>query len=638
MLSKYWKHNPTLMAKEKIINYSEYILSGIVYAVIFVFFAFYYNSHLHFNEQFQLFLLTGDFFIEKLSFPGGFSGYVGGFLTQFYYLSLVGPIIITGLLWIMQLVMKRMLIYINNSPVLVPVSFIPSLLAGIIICNEYYPLSAVTGFLFSMISGLIYLKIANGKSRFIAGLILIPVTYWLAGGSYASLLLIILAYELLLFSRKIKKIKRETTVKSNLEERKRDPVLFNYWYLIIFLLIAALIPLIVNQYVILQPVALSYMSEFYYNIPESVPKPILALFSLPAVLMVLAGIFSLRTKSALLTLGVQMIAIIIFVWSGFKIFVNFKAEETMKYDYLVRNERWNDVLDFAEKKPPRNYLSLAMINLSLAKKGQLGNRMFNYGQHGIDGLFLPFEREYVSAIMGNEIFYHLGLTNASQQYAFESMETIPNLNKSVRVLKRLAETNLINAQYGVAEKYLELLDKTLFYSKWAKDARTYLGNEDKINNNYEWGEKRKFAVKNDYFFHVGNIEAVLTRMVKEHPDNKMAFEYLMAYYLIKKDLGNFVNYIPVMEKIQYKEIPVAYQEALLYVISLNNQDPFTNSPYYISRDTKLRMSAYAEIYSKYPDAMERLSERFSDTYWFYFHFIEVEYNPVEEKKDNTGST
>ena len=91
MLSKYWKHNPTLMAKEKIINYSEYILSGIVYAVIFVFFAFYYNSHLHFNEQFQLFLLTGDFFIEKLSFPGGFSGYVGGFLTQFYYLSLVGP-------------------------------------------------------------------------------------------------------------------------------------------------------------------------------------------------------------------------------------------------------------------------------------------------------------------------------------------------------------------------------------------------------------------------------------------------------------------------------------------------------------------------------------------------------------------
>jgi hypothetical protein len=310
----------------------------------------------------------------------------------------------------------------------------------------------------------------------------------------------------------------------------------------------------------------------------------------------------------------------------------------MTYDYLVRNEKWNDVLEYADKKPPRNYLSLAMLNLSLAKKDQLGNRMFNYDQHGINGLFLPFEREYVSAIMGNEIFYHLGLTNASQQYAFESMETIPNLGKSVRVIKRLAETNLINAQYGVTHKYLGLLDKTLFYNKWAEDMRAYLGSEEKINNHHDWGEKRKFSVRNDYFFHVMNIEAVLTRMVKEHPENRMAFEYLMAFYLINKDLRNFVNYIPVMEKMGYREVPVAYQEAILYFISLNNQDPYSNSPSYISRDTKLRMSAYAEIYSKYPDAATRLREKFSDTYWFYFQFVEVEHESVEEKKDNTGST
>ena len=135
-----------------------------------------------------------------------------------------------------------------------------------------------------------------------------------------------------------------------------------------------------------------------------------------------------------------------------------------------------------------------------------------------------------------------------------------------------------------------------------------------------------------------NMEAVLTRMVKEHPENIIAFEYLMAFYLINKDLGNYVNYIPVMERMAYREIPVAYQEAVLFAISLNNQDPFTNSPPYISRDTKLRMSAYAEIYSKYPDAVTRLRERFSDTYWFYFHFVEVEYNAVEERKNNTGST
>ena len=190
-----------------------------------------------------------------------------------------------------------------------------------------------------------------------------------------------------------------------------------------------------------------------------------------------------------------MALFLVLCFFGFKSFANFEAEEIMTYDFLARNGNWNDVVKYAEKKPPRNFLSLAMLNLSLAKTGQLGNRMFSYDQHGINGLFLPFNKEYVAPLMGSEIFYHLGLTNASQEYAFESMETIPNMGKSARVIKRLAETNLINGQYKVSEKYLKLLEKTIFYRKWAKDAMTFLYNEEKINNDPEWGEKRKFMVQ-----------------------------------------------------------------------------------------------------------------------------------------------
>jgi hypothetical protein len=240
--------------------------------------------------------------------------------------------------------------------------------------------------------------------------------------------------------------------------------------------------------------------------------------------------------------------------------------------------------------------------------------------------------------MGNEILYHLGLTNASQEYAFESMETIPDMGKSARVIKRLAETNLINGQYKVSEKYLKLLEKTIFYRKWAINSMTVLNNEEKINNDPDWGEKRRFMVRNDYFFHIKNIEAALNRMVKEHPDNKMAFEYLMAFYMINKDMTNFINLIPVMEKMGYSKVPASYQEAVMYIIGLNNEDPMTNSPAYVSRDTRLRMKAYADIYAKYPDPRERLEKGFAGTYWFYLHFDEVETSSVEEKKNNTGST
>ena len=608
------------MEKVKIFKYSEYLFSGIFFIGIFVFFAFFYNSHLHFVEQFQLFLLTDDFFFSKLGYPGGFSGYLGGFLTQFYYLSLIGPLIIAGLLYALQLVMKRILQGINSTPAIYPVSFIPSLLAALILCNEFYPLSAITGFLLAMISGLTYIQINNGRKRFIAGLVLIPLTYWLAGGSFISLLLVMLVYELL--------HSKKTDHSGN----------FRMWYLVAFFLIAAAIPLLASQYIILQPIMTVFLSEFYYNIHTAVPAAVLVLFLLPPVLMLLTYFVSLKEKSYKAALTVQIAAFSVLAWLGLRSFADFEAEQIMTYDYLVRNGQWNDVLKYADRNPPRNFFSLAMLNLSLAKTGQLGNRMFNYDQHGVKGLFLSFNREYVAPVMGNEIFYQLGLTNASQLYAFESMETIPGMGKSARVIKRLAETNLINGQYKVSEKYLKLLQKTIFYRKWARSTMKYLYDEEKINNDRNWGEKRKFMVRNDYFFHVKNIEAVLNRMVKEHPDNKIAFEYLMAFYMINKDLGNFLNLIPVMEKLQYREVPVSYQEAILYIIGNSGRDPMTDSPAYVSQSTKLRMKNYADIYNAFPDAQERLEKKYSGTYWYYLHFKEVELSPDEERKNNTGST
>ncbi len=602
------------MDNKTVIKYWKYLFSGIFITGSFIFFAFFYNSHLHFEEQFQLFLLTDDFFISKISHPGGLSGYIGSFLTQFYYLSLAGPVIITGLLIALQQIMKRILSIINPAEALFPVSFLPSLLSAMILCNEFYPLSAIIGFLLAMIAGLIYVSIKIDKFRFSAGLVMIPAVYWLAGGSFLSLLILIYVYELLIYPG----------------SRKKGPHSFRVWYLIACLVIGVLAPLLVKKFLILQPVMMTFMSEFYYNILTGIPTAVLVLFILPPLLILLVNNISIKEKHGKFVLPVQVTLMFVLCFFGFRSFANFEAEEVMTYDFLTRNENWNEVLKFAEKKPPRNYLSLAMLNLSLAKTGQMGNRMFNYDQHGTNGLFLSFKKEYVAPLMGNEIFYQLGLINASQEYAFESMETIPNMGKSARIFKRLAETNLINGQYNVSGKYLRLLEKTIFYRKWAKATLAYLGNEEKINTDPEWGEKRRFMVRSDYFFHVRNMEASLNRMVKEHPDNKLAFEYLMAFYMINKDLRNFMNCIPAMEKVNYKAVPVSYQEAILYIIGLTDSDPFAKSPVYVSEGTKSKMKAYADIYTSYPDAKERLKKNYKGTYWYYLHFCELEKSEVEE--------
>ena len=604
------------MKSYKLITYSEYLLSGLFFSGIFIFFAFFYNSHLHFQEQVQLFLLTDDYFFSKLAFPGGLSGYIGGFLTQFYSLSLIGPLIITLLLLTVQLVTKQILLKINPGDLLFPLSFFPALWAALILCDEFYPLSSIIGYLLALSAALVYVSMKSRTRRYLAGMILLLLTYWFAGGSFLMLMFMMLVSELFFYLRERSSSLQTTFLVKTSSVRG--------WYYVTYPLLAAVIPLLVKEYLILQPVKLTYMSEFYYNVRTSFPAAIPVFFIIPVLLIVLAGTVTLKERFLKPLLFTQLAVLIVAAAAGFRIWADFGAEEIMTYDHLVRNERWADVLRYSEKKPPRNYLSLAMLNLSLAQTGQMGNRMFSYDQHGINGLFLPFNREYVAPMMGNDVFYHLGLINASQEYAFESMETIPNLGKSVRLISRLAETNLINGHYRVADKYLKLLEKTLFYRNHARELLKISGDEDLINSHPVYGWKRKFMVKNDYFFHVQNIEAVLNRMVKENPDNRIAFEYLMAFYMINKDLRNFVNNIPLLERMNYKEVPVSYQEAIMYVIGLSDNNPLRDPPSYISRTTINRMKAYADIYTAYPDAEDRLKHNFSGTYWYYLHYKEID--------------
>jgi len=173
-------------------------------------------------------------------------------------------------------------------------------------------------------------------------------------------------------------------------------------------------------------------------------------------------------------------------------------------------------------------------------------------------------------------------------------------------------------------KYLKLLDKTIFYRKWAHKTEKYLYNEDLINSDPDWGEKRKMLIKKDFFFKVENMEGALNMLLKENPRNNMAYQYLMAFYLINKDLGNFMNRVPMMNDLGYTRIPVGYQEAIMYVIGLTTDNPLKNVPYQISNDTKLRMQAYANIYTSRKDAQEILRKSYSGTYWYYFHYKKIE--------------
>lgn len=611
------------MENKRFIQYTEKFFTGFFLICIFVFFAFYYNNHLHFVEQSQLFLFTTDNFFSKMSLPGGFSGYIGGFLTQLYFLSMVGPLIIILLLFGIQQTTRQILFIVNGNISFFPLSFLPALFAAFIICDEFYPLSAIIGFLIALLMGWLYITIKNKNYRFIAGTLIIPLTYWLTGGSYLMLLSVIIVFEILVIIKSKKKAGKaklsETTGSGSLKS----------WQLVVYIVLSVGIPLMVRACLILQPLMLTFISEFYYDLRTVFPTTIFIFFALPAVLLVVISLLPVKEKLYLTAIYIQIAGVIVAGYLGFRLWANFVEEEIFTYDYLARNERWVDIIKFAERKPPRNNLSLAMMNLSLAKTGKMGDRMFFIEQNGTEGLFLPSATEYFATMMRSEIYFNLGLINASQECAFESMETTPNLNISVRSIKRLAETNLINGNYEVAKKYIRLLKCTIFYRKWALDTEKFLYNDDIIDKHPFWGEKRTLMLKKDLFFKVQNMESTIKMLyilLSENPQNRIAFEYLMAYYLINKDILNLINICPIIDKLNLSEIPISFQEAMILVIGLTPNNQLADISLYISEYTKTRMKAYTNIYTAYQNPQEFLRKKFSGTYWYYFHFKSIEIN------------
>ena len=84
----------------------------LIYTLLFglavlLFFGLAYPHHLHYQEQFQLFLFDSGYAWEIVRQPGGLADLLGRFCTQFFLFAWVGAAIIAVLLMAVQLLITR---------------------------------------------------------------------------------------------------------------------------------------------------------------------------------------------------------------------------------------------------------------------------------------------------------------------------------------------------------------------------------------------------------------------------------------------------------------------------------------------------------------------------------------------------
>ena len=553
-------------------KHADWLLTLFFGLVVFLFWACRYPFALTFQEQLQLFLFDADYFCERMAEPGGLASYVGEFLVQFYNATVIGALILAILFMMVQRLTWRLM----RCEDYYYLSLIPALVLWFAMGDENVMLAYVVALIMAMgcILGLRPLERLNPIGRVIIALVALPLLYWLIGP--LALLVAVCMVPTWLAGLAV-------------------------------IYVVALV--LVSAWLLPYPLVRLAVGIGYYRFPVTIPYLLLLIPVLIA--MMHYGCRHLpKPKQGVKYALILVITALLFVPQHYGF--DAKKYELMEYDYLVRIKDWNGIIAKAEQQTPDKPMSVSATNLALAMTNQLGERAFEFYQRGSQGLLPPFERNYATTQLTGEIYFHLGLVNTAQRLAFEAMEAISNYNKSGRALKRLVETNVINGQYKVAEKYIKILEKTIFYRSWAERMRAMLGDEKAINAHPLYGTLRQYRLQEDFLFSDTELDKICGQLFMHNHQNQMAAQYLLLLPLLDRDVPRFMQYAQYVQS-QVRYNPRSCQEAIAFGFMQQRQQPPQGlvSPLILQQ-----LNDFSRIYSAGGKSAPGL-EQFRNSVWYY---------------------
>lgn len=488
-------------------NFVEWGAGFLFFLATILFFGLAYPHHLHFQEQYQLFLFDSSYVWDVVRLPGGVADLLGRFCTQFFLFAWVGAFIIAFLLTAIQLMTLRLT---KCCGIFFGLSFVPSCLLWLFMLDENALLGGVWAVLLTLIASWLFSKLSPGWVRRILLVAAVPVLYWMVGP--VSILFFLLNAPRLTLSAK---------------------------YYGVFALFVVMI--LVLAHFLPVPAGSLWRGIHYHRYPTEFSA---FLWAAIASLFLLSLLFKIKplsignvTWGKVLSFALVAICMVCFIWKN----ANFKAEKVMRYDFMARYQQWNRILETISKEHPNNQIGVTVQNLALGMTGMLVDHMTEYNQNGLLGLLPEVQRDATSPLPTAEALYQLGLIYVAQRTFFEAQEAILDFQKSARCYKRLAETNLIIGSYEVSRKYLTALQKTLFYSKWADETMKLLGDEKAIENHLEYGRLRKTAIK-DFYFGDGVTPDMLKDLYLSNKDNRIAYQYMLAAYVLTGDRDSFYKF------------------------------------------------------------------------------------------------
>jgi len=302
------------------------------------------------------------------------------------------------------------------------------------------------------------------------------------------------------------------------------------------------------------------------------------------------------------------------------IWLTFDGEHkrAIQISYYTEQRQWHKALAPGASIHRANAETAINLVRVLYHAGRLSEDLFSFpvatGFELLPGLSSGLECCRAQA----ETLFELGQVNLAEHFAHEALETEGERPQTLMLLARI---NVLKQRPQVARIFLSVLRQIPFQRARADTAlrRLEAGREGPAD--LELAQIRPRLVTTDQPSHALPAEPLLRQLLLASPKNQMAFEYLMAHFLLTRQPDKLLAELGRVDDFGYSNLPRHYEEALLLCEQKQASPPVNVPGRGIRAETRRRfiqlLESLRRLDPKTPEGHQTLWRDFGNTYWFY---------------------
>ena len=637
--------NKSIRLSEQLLKYIPILFAVILWCVL----SFREQFFLKKIEDLSVFLFDKLFIMDSFKTPGGFLGLAGSFLTQFLYIPWLGALIWIALLLLSYyLTIRALRIPERYRPIaLIPVALLVignmSLGYGVFIMREQdHFFAPVLGYLAALIPLFAIKRTQTVASK------LILLTIWTAigfplFGTFAFIGTLTAACT--------------TFMDQEMLRSKRLTILAVSLALIIFIPLIAYSFYTSYRLVDSWHMGLPSISDDQWTFAIRAPFQ-LALLFLPAMAIASRWFKENDSKNIIFQISFYIISVAA-VWGFWFKDDNFRTELAISeaidrfdwpkvvdiYKKAVSSHAKSDAKAYADRtaklKGIKDQNTLTDIvdsyderffeptrvmvlyrDLALLKMNRALDESFTMK----DGGRLNKSRTQIPMVFqsGKQLYFQYGLPNLCYRWCIE--DAVEH-GWSAGTLKYMSMLSLLTGEKEMAMKFLNKLEKTIFYRKWSRDNRIAVKDMEHLVEKTPYNKILPLMCYEDNMTNdMGKCESHLIRHFSTYIPTDATFEFNQASLLWAMRIQSIPDFWKRLSIYLYsapeKTLPRNVQEAIVLYNSLEGQG--ADLP--VSQAAKEKYADFTQYVEKHPvrnlnESSYPYSQKFGKTFYYYYYFV-----------------